>query len=94
MENRLSYENIYYDLTVKGNFKPCLIIFHFHYINFIFDTLNSDVGVDGVVLQNVDPSKGSLTDTPAVPKGAQLKALHTKKRSMFTRTIWQQKQSK
>ena len=88
VENRLSYENIYYDLTVKGNFKPCLIIFHFHHIYFIFDTLNSDVGVDGVVLQNEDPSNGSFADTPAVPKGAQLKALHTKMRSMFIRTIW------
>ena len=34
MEDRLNYENIYYDLTVKGNLKPCLIIFH--HINFIF----------------------------------------------------------
>ena len=34
MENRLNYENIYYDLKEKGNIKPCLIIFH--YINFIF----------------------------------------------------------
>ena len=34
MENRLNYENIYYDLKVKGDIKPCLIIFH--YINFIF----------------------------------------------------------
>ena len=50
---------------------------------FIFDTLNSNVGVDGIVLQDVDPSKGSFADTPAVPKGAQLKALHTKMRSMY-----------
>ena len=34
MENRLNYENIYYDLKVKDDIKPCLIIFH--YINFIF----------------------------------------------------------
>ena len=73
---------------MKGNFKPCLIIFHFHHTNFIFDTLNSDVGVDGVVLQNEDSSNRSFADTPAVPKGAQLKALHTKMRPMFIRTIW------
>ena len=33
VENRLNYENIYRDLIVKGNFKPCLIIFlyKFHF---------------------------------------------------------------
>lgn len=68
--------------------------YYFYWISFLYSYSSSyginiqshynfHAGIEGAVLYDIDPSKGSFADTPALPKGLQLKALHTKFRSLF-----------